>query len=66
MKKIYFLLILFCVLFDTYAQQNNSRLNVKSLKLIENDTEASRTMKKDKNGDKCALIKIQTPNMNEA
>lgn len=66
MRKIYFLLILFCVLFDTYAQQNNSRLNVKSLKLIENDTEASRTMKKDKNGDKCALIKIQTPNMNEA
>ena len=66
MKKIYFLLILFCVLFDTYAQQNNSRLNVKSLKLIENDTEASRAMKKDKNGDKCALIKIQTPNMNEA
>ena len=66
MKKIYILLILFCVLFDTYAQQNNSRLNVKSLKLIENDTEASRTMKKDKNGDKCALIKIQTPNMNEA
>ena len=66
MKKIYTLLILFCVLFDTYAQQNNSRLNVKSLKLIENDTEASRTMKKDKNGDKCALIKIQTPNMNEA
>ena len=65
MKKIYFLLILFCVLFDTYAQQNNSRLNVKSLKLIENDTEASRAMKKDKNGDKCALIKIQTPNMNE-
>lgn len=38
MKKIYFLLILFCVLFDTYAQQNNSRLNVKSLKLIENDS----------------------------
>ena len=66
MKKIYFLLILFCVLFDTYAQQNNSRLNVKSLKLIENDTEASRAMKKDKNGDKCALVKIQTPNMNEA
>ena len=66
MKKFYLLLILFCAIFDIHAQQNNSRLNIKSLRLIENDTEASRAMKKDINGDKCALIKIQTPNMNEA
>lgn len=46
-----------------YAQENNSRLNVKYLKLIENDTEASRARRTDRNGDKCALIKIQTPNM---
>lgn len=45
------------------AQENNSRLNVKYLKLIENDTEASRARRTDRNGDKCALIKIQTPNM---
>ena len=48
------------------AQENNSRLNVKYLKLIDNDTEASRARKTDGNGDKCALIKIQTPNMGEA
>ena len=48
------------------AQVNNSRLNVKYLKLIENDTEASRARKTDGNGDKCALVKIQTPNMGEA
>lgn len=48
------------------AQVNNSRLNVKYLKLIDNDTEASRARKTDGNGDKCALIKIQTPNMGEA
>lgn len=66
MKKFYLLLILFCAIFNIHAQQNNSRLNIKSLRLIGNDTEASRAMKKDKNGDKCALIKIQTPNMNEA
>lgn len=52
-----------CVMF---AQVNNSRLNVKYLKLIDNDTEASRARKTDGNGDKCALIKIQTPNMGEA
>ncbi len=66
MKKLYLILILFCVSFNIHAQQNNSRLNIKSLRLIENDTEASRAMKKDINGDKCALIKIQTPNMNES
>lgn len=48
------------------AQENNSRLNVRYLKLIDNDTEASRARKTDGNGDKCALIKIQTPNMGEA
>lgn len=52
-----------CVMF---AQVNNSRLNVKYLKLIDNDTEASRARKTDGNGDKCALVKIQTPNMGEA
>ncbi|MGN0033911.1 MAG: PEGA domain-containing protein [Candidatus Limimorpha sp.] len=65
MKKIYVFIALMFAVLDIFAQQNNSRLNVKSLKLIENDTEASRARKKDGNGDFCALLKIQTPNMNE-
>ena len=46
--------------------QNYSRLNVVKLELVPNDTEASRAKKVDANRDKCALIKIQTPNMDEA
>ena len=63
MKKILSLLLLMLASCVMSAQENNSRLNVKYLKLIENDTEASRARRTDRNGDKCALIKIQTPNM---
>ena len=62
-----FLLLLAALVFaNVIAAQNDSRLNVRKLELIPNDTEASRAKKKDANGDKCALLKIQTPNMNEA
>ena len=61
------LLLLLAVLAfaNVLVAQNDSRLHVRKLELISNDTEASRAKKKDGNGDKCALIKIQTPNMNE-
>ena len=60
-----FILLLFAVLLSmtAFAQNSDSRLHVRKLELISNDTEASRANKKDANGDKCALIKIQTPNM---
>ena len=63
-----FLLLLTALVFANVllAQNSDSRLHVRKLELIPNDTEASRAKKKDGNGDKCALIKIQTPNMNEA
>lgn len=66
MKK--FLILLAAILFANvlFAQNSDSRLHVRKFELIPNDTEASRAKKKDGNGDKCALIKIQTPNMNEA
>ena len=66
MKKFY--LAVFFVFFGLIlsAQDDESMFRVKRFELIPNDTEASRAMKKDANGDKCALIKIKTPNMNEA
>ena len=65
MRKFLFLLatLMFA---NVLSAQNDSRLHVRKLELVPNDTEASRAKKKDANGDKCALIKIQTPNMNEA
>lgn len=66
MKKSLLLILMLVFVSLASAQENNSRLNVKYLKLIDNDTEASRARKTDGNGDKCALIKIQTPNMGEA
>ena len=65
MRKFLFLLatLMFA---NVLLAQNDSRLHVRKLELVPNDTEASRAKKKDANGDKCALIKIQTPNMNEA
>ncbi len=66
MKKSLLLILMLVFVSLAMAQENNSRLNVKYLKLIDNDTEASRARKTDGNGDKCALIKIQTPNMGEA
>ena len=66
MKKSLLLIMMLVFVSLASAQENNSRLNVKYLKLIDNDTEASRARKTDGNGDKCALIKIQTPNMGEA
>jgi|GEM_PF-753094 len=64
MRKFLFLLatLMFA---NVLLAQNDSRLHVRKLELVPNDTEASRAKKKDANGDKCALIKIQTPNMNE-
>ena len=66
MKKSLLLILMLVFVGLASAQENNSRLNVRYLKLIDNDTEASRARKTDGNGDKCALIKIQTPNMGEA
>lgn len=66
MKRYHLLLIMLLIGLTLRAQDNDSRLHVKKLELIYNDTEASRAQKKDPNGDKCALIKIQTPNMDEA
>lgn len=66
MKKSLLLIMMLVFVSLASAQENNSRLNVRYLKLIDNDTEASRARKTDGNGDKCALIKIQTPNMGEA
>ncbi|MDO5341752.1 MAG: PEGA domain-containing protein [Bacteroidia bacterium] len=66
MKKPLLLIMMLVFVSLASAQENNSRLNVRYLKLIDNDTEASRARKTDGNGDKCALIKIQTPNMGEA
>lgn len=65
MKKGLILLLIISFSILLIAQDNDSRLQVKKLELIYNDTEASRAQKKDPNGDKCALIKIQTPNMDE-
>ena len=45
--------------------QDDSRMRVTKLELIPNSTEASRARKKDDNGDKCALIKITTPNFRD-
>ena len=66
MKK--FLLILVALVFANVlsAQNSDSRLHVRKIELIPNDTEASRAKKIDENREKCALIKIQTPNMDEA
>lgn len=59
-----FLLLLAVLAFaNVLFAQNDSRLHVRKLELVPNDTEASRANRKDANGDKCALIKIQTPNM---
>jgi len=66
MKRIYILFYVLLVGIGLFAQDNDSRLQVRKLELIYNDTEASRAQKKDPNGDKCALIKIQTPNMDES
>lgn len=65
MRKFLFLLAAL-IFANVLFAQNESRLHVRKLELVPNDTEASRAKKKDANGDKCALIKIQTPNMNEA
>ena len=66
MKK--FLLILVALVFANVlsAQNSDSRLHVRKIELIPNDTEASRAKKIDENRETCALIKIQTPNMDEA
>ena len=45
--------------------QDDSRMKVTKLELIPNSTEASMARKKDDNGDKCALIKITTPNFRD-
>lgn len=66
MKKVFLFLLVALLSFAAFAQDNDSRLHVRNLELIENDTEASRARKFDSNNDKCALIKIHTPNMNEA
>ena len=65
MRKILFLFAAL-VFANVLPAQNDSRLHVRKLELVPNDTEASRAGKKDKNGEKCALVKIQTPNMDEA
>ena len=63
-KYILFLFAMLCA--SMLYAQNYSRLRVVKLELVPNDTEASRAKKVDANRDKCALIKIQTPNMDEA
>ena len=63
-KYILFLFAMLCT--SMLYAQNYSRLRVVKLELVPNDTEASRAKKVDANRDKCALIKIQTPNMDEA
>lgn len=65
MRKFLFLFAAL-VFANVLPAQNDSRLHVRKLELVPNDTEASRAGKKDKNGEKCALVKIQTPNMDEA
>ena len=64
--KNYILLLfaIFCA--SMLCAQNYSRLSVVKLELVPNDTEASRAKKVDANRDKCALLKIQTPNMDRA
>ena len=63
-----FITLLACLIFTLtlFAQENNSRLNVRKLELVPRDTEGSVARKVDGNDKPCALIKIQTPNMNEA
>lgn len=63
-----FITVLACLVFalTLFAQENNSRLNVRKLELVPRDTEGSVARKVDGNEKPCALIKIQTPNMNEA
>ncbi len=65
MKKLFILFSLIILGFSSISQNDLSRLEVLELKLIPNSTEASRARKKDDNGDKCALIKITTPNFRD-
>ena len=63
MRRILLLLAALAFANVLFSQNDYSRIHVRKLELVPNDTEASRANKKDANGDKCALIKIQTPNM---
>ena len=65
MKKFFLLFSLIILGFSSISQNKLSRLEVLELKLIPNSTEASMAGKKDANGDKCALIKITTPNFRD-
>lgn len=61
MKRVLFALILAVAGLMASAQGN---LKVTNLELKANDTEASRARKTDSRDNKCALIKIQTPDLN--
>lgn len=59
-KTIFIFLLLFCIAINAIAQTNS--MSVADFRFVPESTEANTkgTIVKDKNGDKCALIKVQT------